>query len=91
MGEGRVVGNVDGIEVERLEKLPFLFGRHQRVGHEGIECLKTLDVNLDRCLVALLRSVKGVLFGIAYTSQVAHARFRLDVIHIFAISFLTRG
>jgi hypothetical protein len=57
VGDG-VVGDGDGVEVERLEKFPFFFGRHERVGHELVEGFEALHVDLHGDLVALLGPVK---------------------------------
>jgi hypothetical protein len=91
LGQRGVAGDVDGVEVERLEKGPLLVRGHERVGHEGIEGLEALDIDLDGRLVALLCAVKRVELGVADTTQVAHSGLRLDVVDVFAIALLARG
>lgn len=78
----RIARYRDGVEVERLEELPLLVGRHQRVLHELLKGLEALHVYADGILVALLGAVEGVLFRMAYPPQEAHGSLEAAVSHV---------
>lgn len=78
----------DGIEVQGSEKGPFFVGRHEGVLHQLVESFEALYVYSYGVLVALLRSVKGILLRVAYPSEMAHGRFVLDVGNVLPVSLL---
>lgn len=70
---------MDGIKVKALKELPLLVRRQQRVLHELLEGLETLDVNANCVFVALFGTVKGILLGVTYTPEITHGSFKSSV------------
>lgn len=87
LADGRVRGR-DGVEIQRLEKLELFSRRHQRVLHELIQGFKALDVDAHSILVAVAGTIKGILFGKAKPSQIAHSRFKPNIIGILPLPLL---
>ena len=80
--------NSNHIKIQRLEKLPLLVRRHERVLHQLVKRLETLHVNADGVLVALLGLVKRILLRIAQAPQIAHARFVADIARALPVPLL---
>ena len=78
----------DGVKVEGLEECPFFVRGHEGVFHQLVKGFKTLDVYSDGVFVAFLCSVESVLLGVAYTPEITHGCFMLDVGKALSVPFL---
>jgi len=91
LGQRGVVGDVDHVEVQRVEKLPLVLGGQQGIGHEGLEGLEALHVDLAGRLVAVLCAVERIELGVALSAQEAHSSLGLERGGIGGIALLACG
>ncbi|KAG9766108.1 hypothetical protein KCU73_g104, partial [Aureobasidium melanogenum] len=82
---GRCIGSTDAVEVQGIQELPLFGWRHERILHELVESFEAEDINAYGIFVAVFCAIKGILFCIAETAQVAHGSLETNIAHIFLL------